>query len=141
MDQSTNMALKYNQESFNEIASPKNFNSVFNPKDFTRQHAQENSSINTEFNLIEKSNNFYFTDSKIEEQFNYDYHHWAANNKVMEIINKRDKSPEALRLIEGRKKVTKTGNLRFKIFDSLNRNVWIIRRQKTRETHGDLFVN
>ena len=28
----------------------------------------------------------------MEKQFNYDYHHWGPNKKMMEIINKRGES-------------------------------------------------
>ena len=102
-DQSTKMTLKANRESTNEIASPEKFDLDVFPKDFTREQSQANNSIKTEFNLIDKSNKFCFADSKIDKQFNHDYHHGAANKEMMEIINKREKSPEILRLIAGRK--------------------------------------
>ena len=68
----------------------------------------------------------------MEKQFNYDYQHSGANKKVMEIINKREKSPETFPLIERREEITKPGNLRFKFDRSLNRKVWIPRRQDKR---------
>ena len=78
------MTLTANRESTNEIACPKDFNSDTNPKDFTRDEAQTISPINTEFSPIDKSN-FSLTDSKMQKEFNYDYHHWGANIKVMEL--------------------------------------------------------
>ena len=36
----------------------------------------------------------------MKKQFNYDYHHWRENKNVMEIINKREKILEIIRLIE-----------------------------------------
>ena len=68
----------------------------------------------------------------MEKHFNYDYHHWEANKKVLEIIKNREKSPETLRLIERRKEITKPENLRFKFDSSLNRKVWVPRRPDKR---------
>ena len=46
----------------------------------------------------------------------------------MEITNKREKSPDILRLIEKRKVFTKTGNIRLEFDSSLNRKLWAPRR-------------
>ena len=97
-----------------------------------RKQAQRSNSINTESNVIIKSNNFDFTDSKTEKQFNYEYHHWGANKKVMDIINKRGESPETLPVIEKRQEITKPGNIRFKFDGNLNRKVWVPRRPDKR---------
>ena len=113
-DQSTDIILATNRATTNEITSPKKINSDVNPKDFTRKQAQTLTPFNTEVNPIDRSK-FCFTDSKMQKQFNYDYHHWGANKKEMEIINKREKSP-TLRLIERRTEITKAGNLRFQIW-------------------------
>ena len=68
----------------------------------------------------------------MEKQFNYDYHNWGANKKVLEILNRQDKSPETLQLIGRRKEITKPGNLQFKFDSSLNRNAWVPRRPDKR---------
>ena len=86
------MTLKANRASTNEIAAPKKSDSHVNPKLFTLQQAQEINSVQTELNLIDKSNKFYCTDSKMQKQFFHDYHQWGANKKVKETINKRKKA-------------------------------------------------
>ena len=45
----------------------------------------------------------------------------------MKIINKREKSPENLRLFEIRKEITKPGNLRFKFDSNWSKKVWVPR--------------
>ena len=60
------MTITANRESTNEIASPKKFNSDVNPKGFTREQTQTITPNNTDLNLIDKSKNFYFTDSKMQ---------------------------------------------------------------------------
>ena len=132
--QSANLTLKANRELSNEIAPPKKFNSDANSKDFTREQAQTINSINTQFNPITKSNNFDFTDSKMEKQFNYKYRHWGGNKIVMDIIKKREKSPETVRLIERRAEITKPENLQSKFDSNLNRKMWVPRRPDIRET-------
>ena len=131
-DQLTNMTLTANRESANVIASPMKFNSDVNPKDLTREQAQATTPFRSEPNLIDKSNNFYFTDSKMQSQFKYDYHHWGANSKVLKNLSKREETPEILRLFEILKKITKPRSLQFKIDSSLNKNVWIPRRPDKR---------
>ena len=54
------MALTMNQESTNEMASPKNFILYIKSKDFTRHWAQVNRSINRNHNLFDKINKFDF---------------------------------------------------------------------------------
>ena len=46
----------------------------------------------------------------------------------METIEKRKKSPEALRIIEKRKEITKHGNLQFNFDSGLNRRLCVPRR-------------
>ena len=68
----------------------------------------------------------------MQKQFNYDCHHWGANKKVMEVMNKRKKNPETLQLIERRNDINKPGSHRFKFDSSLNRKVWVPRRPNRR---------
>ena len=55
----------------------------------------------------------------MEKKFSYEYNHSGAKNKVEENFNKREKSPKKLRVIEERQKLTKPGNLRFKLDSNL----------------------
>ena len=50
----------------------------------------------------------------------------------MDVIIKRHKSPETLRLIEKRQEITKCGNLRFKFDSHLNQKVWALKQQDRR---------
>ena len=63
----------------------------------------------------------------MEWKIAYEYHHFGAK-KIKDIIYKREKSPETLRLIDRRQETTKASNLRFKLVKSLNRKVWLHRR-------------
>ena len=63
---STNMTLTATRESTNENAPPKKFNSDVNSEEFTSEQAQIITLNNTEFNLIEKRGNFYFTNSEMQ---------------------------------------------------------------------------
>ena len=76
-------------------------------KDFTRERTQALRAINKNYILINKFNKFDFTDSKMEKISN-EHHYSGANKKIMDINNKRDKSPETLRLIEKGQEITKT---------------------------------
>ena len=77
-DQSSNMALKAKRESTNEIALPEKFDSDVNPKDFTRKQAEAINSINTEFNLIDKSN-----------IFNLQIRNWRSNSIMTTTIGEQ----------------------------------------------------
>ena len=50
------------------------------------------------------------------------------STKIMDIINKQDKSPEIIWLIEKRQEKTEADNLRFKFDSNFNRKVWVPRR-------------
>ena len=60
--------------------------------------------------------------------FTFGYHQWGANEKNMDMINRRNKSPKIFRLVEKRQKITKPGNLQFKFHSNLNRKVCLSRR-------------
>ena len=60
----------------------------------------------------------------METRFNYEYHHWGANKKVMDIINKREKNPETLRLIERRREIAKPGIDLEVLFRNNEKNRW-----------------
>ena len=44
----------------------------------------------------------------MEKKFTFENHHCGSNKKVMDIINKKKKSPETVRLIGKRQNITKT---------------------------------
>ena len=81
------MASTTNRELNNEIASLKNFIPDVKSKDFTPKRTQAIKSIFKNHSLIDKINKFDFTDSKMEK-FPHEYHHWGANKRIMDIINK-----------------------------------------------------
>ena len=102
-DQSMNIALTTNRELTNEIASTKEFTDEFKSKDFTYEQTQAIRLISTNQNLTEKIKKPNFKDSKLDKKFADENHHWVANKKIMDTINKLEKRPKNLRLI---KKVT-----------------------------------
>ena len=136
-----NMALTTNRESANEIASSKKFISDVKSKDFTRERTQAIRSNSTNYHLINKNNKFDFTDLKMEKELTYEYHHRGVNKKTMDIINKRDKSPENFGLIEKQQELTEATNLRFKFDSNLNRKVWVPRRPDKRGRDEMAAVN
>ena len=133
-DQSANMTLKTNRELTNEIVSTKKSISDANSENFTRKKAQAMISIIINCNPTIKIDNFDITGSKLKCQINYEYHHWEANRKVMDTINKRTKSPETLRLMEMRQEITKPRNLRLKFDSNINRKIRVPSQpKKTKE--------
>ena len=104
-----------------------------NSKNFTREQAQTINSINTIFNPINEISNFISADSKIEKQFNYEYHHWKANKKVINNINKSEKSTKTLRLTEKRQKIRKPAKLRLKLDSNKNRKKGTQTTKQTKE--------
>ena len=95
-----NMALKTIRELTNQFVSPREFIPDVKSKDFTREETQAIQTNNTNSNRIDRANNFDITDLKKERKFKYDYHHSDANRRIMDIINKRDRSPEIFRIVE-----------------------------------------
>ena len=96
------MALTTNREQTYKISSLEKHRSDVKSKDFTNKRTQAIRSISANFNLIDTINKFDFTDSKMEKSFAYEYHYWRVNKKIIDINNKRDRSPETLRLMEKR---------------------------------------
>ena len=83
-DQSANVTSRTNRKLTNEVSSPVKFIRDTNSKDFTRKQPQAINSFNTNFTFNKKINNFVFTDWITEMQWNYKYHRWRANEKVMD---------------------------------------------------------
>ena len=57
----------------------------------------------------------------MEKKIAYDNNHWGANKKIMDMINKREKSPQTNRLSE---KGQKPGNFRFEFDSNLIQKMW-----------------
>ena len=87
------------------------------PKNFTRKQAQAINLANADFKPMNKINEFDLTNSTMKKNLTYEYQHWGADKKVMEIINKLKKSPETLRSIGRWKELRKPGKLQID-FDS-----------------------
>ena len=105
-DQSNNVVLTTNQKLSKEILSPrKNHPGVYSEV-FMREQIQTTKSISTSFIFIENINKFDFTDLKIEKKDMNHYHHWGADKKITDKINKGDKSPETLLLLEKQQQIT-----------------------------------
>ena len=80
----------------------------------------------TNSNPNNKTISFYFTDLKIEKKFTNKSQNWGANKKTMDNINKTNKSPQTLRLIE-KQQITKPESLWCKLDCNLNGRVWVPR--------------
>ena len=116
-----------------KLIHQKKLNPDVNPKNFTRGQAQTITPMNTEFDLIDTIKNIYFPDLECRStSFMTVTIGGGGDKKVMEIVNRREKSTETLRLNERRKEFTKPGNLRFKFESSLNKKVWVRQRQDKR---------
>ena len=81
--------------------------------------------MSTNHNPIDKIPKFDVTNSKKERKFAYEYHHWEAKKKIMDIINEQDKSFEIPSVIG---KATGNEEIRFKIDGNLTRKLWVPRR-------------
>ena len=75
-----------------------------------------------------------------------DYFHWGATAEKMEIIRRRRKSPETLRLVERRLEISRPGTLRRKFDINAQRQIWVPSRpnkrsrQEIAEIDGELLT-
>ena len=69
-----------------------------------------------------------------------DYFHWRATAEIMEFIRKRRKSPETLRLVERRLKISRPGTMRRKFDMNAQRQIWVPSRpnQKSKEEISEI---
>ena len=100
-----------------------------------RQKAKTESSIqNSEQNL--NSNQY---PSQIlplfKTEMDRDYFHWGATAEIMEIIKRRRKSPETLRLLERRSEISRPGTMRRKFDTNAQRQIWVPSRPNKRSWH------
>ena len=61
-----------------------------------------------------------------------DYFHWGATAEIMEIIWKRRKSPDTLRLVERRLEISRPGTMRRKFDMNAQRQIWVPSRPNRR---------
>ena len=98
-----------------------------------------NSNSNQNSNL---SNNL----SLFRSEMDRDYFHWGATTEIMEIIRRRRKSPESLRLVERRLEISRPGTMRRKIDLNAQRPIWVPSRpnkrsrQEIAEIDGELLT-
>ena len=67
----------------------------------------------------------------------YENHLRKGNEKMMDVIKEKDKSPETLRLPEKRQEITKQGNIRFEFNSNLSRKLQVFRRPDKRGGDGE----
>ena len=87
---------------------------------FTPERTRTIKSNDTNSNSID-NNKLDDTDLKIKKKLTRENHQSVANKKIVDVIRKRHKGLENLRLMEKRQKIRKPENLWFKIDSELNR--------------------
>ena len=74
-----------------------------------------------------------------------EYFHWGATTEIMEIIRRRRKSPETLRLVERRLEISRPGTMRRKFDMNAQRQIWVpsrpnkSSREEIAEIDGELL--
>ena len=105
------MAPTTNRKLTNEYASMEEFIPAVNSNVLTRDGTQTIKIVSTNSTPIVNTNNFDLTDLKLEKIFTHEYYHRGADKKILDIINKKDKGPENLRVVEKREEIKKSGKL------------------------------
>ena len=54
-----------------------------------------------------------------------EYFHWGATTEIMEIIQRREKSPETRRLVERRLEIARQGMMRSRYDQNAQRTSWV----------------
>ena len=81
-----------------------------------------------------------------KNEMDREYFHWGATTEVMEIIRRRRKSPETLRLVERRLEISRPGTMRRKFDMNAQRQIWVPSRPNKRnreeiaEIDGELLT-
>ena len=70
--------------------------------------------------------------SVFKTEMDRDYFHWGATAGIIEIIRKRRKSPETLRLVERRLEISRPGTMRRKFDMNAQRQIWVPSRPNKR---------
>ena len=61
-----------------------------------------------------------------------DYFHWGATAEIMQIIQKREESPETRRLVERRLEIARPGTMRRRYDQNAQRTIWVLSRPNKR---------
>ena len=81
-----------------------------------------------------------------KNEMDREYFHWGATTEVMEIIRRRRKSPETLRLVERRLEISRPGTMRRKFDMNAQLQIWVPSRPNKRsreeiaEIDGELLT-
>ena len=81
-----------------------------------------------------------------KNEMDREYFHWGATTEIMEIIRRRRKSPETLRLVERRLEISRPGTMRRKFDMNAQRQNWVPSRPNKRsreeiaEIDGELLT-
>ena len=67
-----------------------------------------------------------------KNEMDREYFHWGATTEIMEIIRRRRKSPETLRLVERRLEISRPGTMRRKFDMNAQRQIWVPSRPNKR---------
>ena len=67
-----------------------------------------------------------------KNEMDREYFHWGATTEIMEIIRRRRKSPETLRLVERRLEISRPGKMRRKFDMNAQRQIWVPSRPNKR---------
>ena len=69
-----------------------------------------------------------------------DYFHWGATTEIMEIIRRREKSPETKRLVERRLEIARPGMMRRRYDQNAQRTIWVPSRpnKKSRDEIAEI---
>ena len=79
-------------------------------------------------------------------EMDQDYFHWGATAEIMEIIRRRRKNPETLRLVERLLEISRPGTMRRKFDMNAQRQIWVPSRpnkrsrQEIAEIDGELLT-
>ena len=93
-------------------------------------NCEKTTSGQSEINIAKTSSN---TTSEVIEKMNREnLYHWEATREIMDIIRKRNKSPETRRLVEGREALAKPGTMRKRYDTQSQRMVFTPSRPNTR---------
>ena len=66
------------------------------------------------------------------EEMDRDYFHWGATTEIMEIIRRREKSPETKRSVERRLEIPRPGMMRRRYDQNVQRTIWVPSRPNKR---------
>ena len=76
--------------------------------------------------------NFQTLQTPPAEEMDRDYFHWGATAEIMEIIRRREKSPETRRLVERRLEMARPGMMRRRYDQNAQRTIWVPSRPNKR---------